>query len=106
MRRLFRILRLIPLAFFSAILITAALRVHDQRERDAGQPPLPSRIGQSQVELTFAEATFQEMRHVWTDLFIVFLPGMVPPPVVEQRAEPNSLDALKLRTRAPTLQTF
>lgn len=104
MRRLWRVLRLIPLAFACAFFATAALKVYSDRTDES--IPLPNRIGQSQTPESFLEATFAEMTAMYTTVLVAYFPGMVPSPVALQQKDPFSLEALEARTRAPARFTY
>ncbi|SFR65139.1 hypothetical protein [Litoreibacter janthinus] len=99
MKRLARILRIIPLAFFCAMFASAALRVQAERSEDAGKPSLPTRIGESRVEESFMQATFTEMGEMWMEVASLMLPGLAPADYSQKDYNSNSLDALKNRTR-------
>ena len=101
MTRLFRILRLVPLAFFCAMFATAALHVQAERADSASQP-LPSRLRQP----SFLEATFREMNEMWLNLYDAAFPGLIADQAVQQPQNLSSLDALKLRTRRSDLPAY
>lgn len=98
MKRLGRILRMIPLAIICAIFALAALQVQNEREIAAKSTSLPTRIGQSGADQSFMQATLDEVGNMTLALTQTFLPGLVVPAAAPPQ-NPQSLSALKARTR-------
>ncbi|RLJ36333.1 hypothetical protein BCF46_3801 [Litoreibacter meonggei] len=101
MRRFFLVLRILPLIGFCVFAAVAALRVQADQAASVGKPKLPSRIGASQHTPSFAENVALEMSTMWVELYISYLPGLMPEAVAYEHTEHNSLDALKMRTKKP-----
>lgn len=106
MKRVFAFIRFIPILVFCTFLGIAFARVNEAERGRANVPQLPTPVGQLYSEPSFATKVGNEMGQVWLEFYSAVLPGLVPAPEELKHQNPNSLDALKLRTTPRSLGSY
>jgi len=99
MRRALSFIRFIPLLMIFIFVGIAFARVYEAESARANTPQLPTPVGQMYLEDSFATKLQREVGLVWLEFYNAVAPGLVPIPSDLKQSNPNSLDALKSRSR-------
>ena len=103
MKRIFSLLRILPLIIFCVVAVTATFRVQ-MNEANPPLPQLPTRIGASAPpEPTFFTKVTAEMNDIWVGFYAAMLPGL--PSMHADKTPENSLSLDALKARNKRLQT-
>jgi len=99
MRRALSFIRFIPILMICIFIGIAFARVYEAERVRANKPQLPTPVGQIYLADSFATKLRKEMGLVWLEFYNAVAPGLVPIPSDLKQSNPNSLDALKSRSR-------